>query len=98
MGRKAAAKTNDSGKPGEREAGPNQTGMFIKRKDMRKCDRPIKDLGEGGKRFRAGGHREANPRGLTLAVTIRYKDYGSSEPTAVISRGIYRLQRKSARF
>jgi len=41
---------------------------------------------------------EANPRGLTQAVAIRYKDSGPSEPKPFIFRGICRLQRKSARF
>ena len=41
---------------------------------------------------------EANPRGLTHAVAIRYKDSGPSEPKPVIFRGIYRLQRKSGCF
>src|SRR6516225_8589843 len=41
---------------------------------------------------------EANPRGLTHAVAIRYEDSGPSEPKAVIFRGIYRLQRESGRF
>jgi hypothetical protein len=73
--------------------------MSLKRKDMPICDRPIKDLGEGGRRFRgAGDAGEANPRGLTYAGAIRYKDFGQSEPKAVILRGIYRLRRKFARF
>ena len=41
---------------------------------------------------------KANPRGLTQAVAIRYKDSGPSEPMAVIFRGIYRLKLKSGCF
>src|SRR6516165_9689416 len=41
---------------------------------------------------------EANPRGLTHAVAIRYNDSGPSEPKSLIFRGIYRLQLKSGRF
>jgi len=71
----------------------------MKRRDMQKCDRPIKDLGEGeDSRVRGEEAVEANPRGLTYAAAMRYKDFGASEPKPVIFRGICRLQRKSARF
>ena len=52
------------------------------------------DVGDLAKR----DARETNPRELKYAVAIRYKDSGPSEPKAVIFRGIYRLQRESARF
>ena len=77
----------------------NGAGMSLKINDMRKCHphqgfwRRV-EVGD----FASRDAGEANPRGLTQAVAIRYKDSGPSEPKAVIFRGIYRLQRESARF
>ena len=57
----------------------------------------ILEEGEAGD-FPSRDAGEANPRGLTQAVAIRYKDSAPSEPKAVILRGIYLLQRKSGCF
>ena len=73
--------------------------MFLKINEMRKCH-PHQGFwrrGEVGD-FASRDAGEANPRGLTHAVAIRYKDSGTSEPNPVIFRGIYRLQLKSRRF
>jgi len=73
--------------------------MSLKINEMRKCH-PHQGFwrrGEVGD-FTSKDAGEANPRGLTHAVAIRYKDSGPSEPKAAIFRGIYRLQRESARF
>jgi len=77
----------------------NEAGMSLKINDMRKCH-PHQGL---WKRWKVGDFAlreasEANPRGLTHAVAIRYEDSDPSEPKAVIFLGISRLQRKSARF
>ena len=77
----------------------NGAGMFMKINEMRKCH-PHQGFwrrGEVGD-FASRDAGEANPRGLTHAVAIRYKDSGPSEPKPVILRGIYRLQLKSAHF
>jgi len=77
----------------------NGAGMFLKINEMRKCH-PHQGFwrrGEVGD-FASRDAGKANPRGLTHAVAIRYKDSGPSEPKAVIFRGIYRLQLESARF
>jgi len=77
----------------------NEAGMSLKINEMRKCH-PHQGFWRRGKvgdfALREAG--EANPRGLTHAVAIRYKDSGPSEPKPVILRGIYRLQRKFALF
>jgi len=77
----------------------NGAGMSLKINDMRKCH-PHQGFwrrGEVGD-FASRDAGEANPRGLTHAVAIRYKDSGPSEPKPVIFRGIYRLQLKSGLF
>jgi len=73
--------------------------MSLKINDMRKCHphQGFRRRGEVGD-FASRDAGEANPRGLTHAVAIRYKDSGPSEPKLVIFRGIYRLQLKSGRF
>jgi hypothetical protein len=73
--------------------------MSLKINEMRKCHphQGFWGRGEVGD-FASRDAGEANPRGLTQAVAIRYKDSGPSEPNAVILRGIYRLQLKSGRF
>jgi len=73
--------------------------MSLKINDMRKCHphQGFWKKGEVGD-FASRDAGEANPRGLSHAVAIRYKDSGPSEPKAVIFRGIYRLQPKSGRF
>ena len=77
----------------------NEAGMSLKINEMRKCHphQGFWGRGEVGD-FASRDAGEANPRGLTQAVAIRYKDSGPSEPNAVILRGIYRLQLKSGRF
>jgi hypothetical protein len=77
----------------------NEAGISLKINEMRKCH-PHQGFwrrGEVGD-FASRDAGEANPRGLTHAVAIRYKDSGTSEPNPVIFRGIYRLQLKSTRF
>ena len=73
--------------------------MFLKINEMRKCH-PHQGFWRSGEigDFALRGGGKANPRGLTQAVAIRYKDPGPSEPKAVIFRGIYWLQLKSGRF
>jgi len=63
--------------------------MFLKINEMRKCH-PHQGFwrrGEVGD-FASRDASEANPRGLTHAVAIRYEDSGPSEPKPVIFRGI----------
>jgi len=77
----------------------NGAGMFLKINEMRKCHphQGVWRRGEVGD-FALRDAGEANPRGLSHAVAIRYKDSGPSEPKPVIFRGIYRLRLKSGRF
>ena len=77
----------------------NEAGISLKINEMRKCH-PHQGFwrrGEVGD-FASRDAGKANPRGLTNAVAIRYKDSDPSEPKAVIFRGIYRLQLELARF
>jgi len=73
--------------------------MSLKINEMRKCH-PHQGFWRRGEvgdfALREAG--KANPSGLSHAVAIRYKGSGPSEPKAVILRGIYWLQLKSARF
>jgi hypothetical protein len=73
--------------------------MSLKINEMLKCH-PHQGFGGGGEvgDFASRDAGEANPRGLTHAVAIRYENFGPSEPKPVIFRGIYWLQPKSARF
>ena len=77
----------------------NEAGMSLKVNEMRKYHphQGFRRRGEVGD-FASRAAGEANPRGLTHAVAIRYKDSGPSEHKPVIFRGIYRLQRKFALF
>jgi hypothetical protein len=77
----------------------NGAGMSLKINEMRKCH-PHQGFwrrGEVGD-FTSRDAGKANPRGLSHAVAIRYRDSGPSEPKPVILRGIYLLQLKSGCF
>ena len=92
--RAEVGKAGSAGKPE-----PNKAGMSLKVKDMPKCDRPIKVLEEGeAGDFARRDAGETNPRGLKYAAATRYKNSRQNKPKPVISRAIYGLQEKSARF
>ena len=76
-----------------RRAG-SKTGIPLKRKEMPICDGFI----QAWEDFASRAVRETNPRGLTCAVAVRYKDSGQDKPKRVILLAIYGLQRKSAQF
>jgi hypothetical protein len=84
---------------GEGNWDTNRGGMSLKINGMRKCH-PHQGFWRSGEvgDFASRDAGKANPRGLSHAVAIRYKDFGPSEPKPVIFRGIYRLQPKSGRF
>ena len=77
----------------------SKTGTPPKRKDTPICDGSIKAWEKGeAPDFASGDVRKTNPRGLSCAAAVRYKDSGQNKPKPVIFFAIYRLQRKLARF
>ena len=83
----------------ERKTKRTKAGMSLKINDMPICDRLSRFLEKGDVADLAPrGAQETNPRGLTLAVTVRYKNFGPNKPKPVIFPAVCQLQRKPARF
>ncbi len=78
---------------------PAKAGISMKINKIQICDRPIKDSWRrGGRDSARSGAGKTNPRGLSQAAAMRYRNSGANKPKPVIFLVIYLLQRKSARF